>query len=91
MYIHIKAVIAKSIPEAESLTKLTWQHPWPNNSVLLREDVVASHKFVVILILWVTEAIEAKLPQTHVVEVTVGVAVGLEPVGAEKVLLTLAS
>lgn len=62
--------------------------PLPDDMVLLAEYVMAAVKQLVKLIVWVTELIETVLPQPHVLEVTEGFLVRLDPVWAAKLGMT---
>ena len=63
--------------------RFTGQNPFPDDVVLLTEDVVAAVKEFVELVVGIAESREAKLPQAHVLERAVGVLPRHQPVGTD--------
>ncbi len=62
----------------------TWEKPFADDAILLAEDVMAPGELLVKLEPRVAEAVEAELPQAHVLECRVRVGPGLQPIRARR-------
>ena len=60
---------------------LTWQQFFPDESVFIAVERVATREELVELVVRVSELVEAELPQSHVLEGTLGVLPRDQPVG----------
>ena len=61
---------------------LAWQQLFSDQSVLISVEGMTAMEQFVKLVIWMSELVEAELPQAHVLEGAVSVLPRLQPVGA---------